>query len=613
MAPVISEEKIAEIRQATDIVTVIGENQPLEKAGQNYRGFCPFHEEKTPSFTVNPARQFFHCFGCGSGGDVFAYLQKKEGLTFIEAVKSLAHRGGIALPTASLTPAQSRQLVQRKQLYQIHEDATAFFCRALQNASIAQEYLSRRKIQAETLSSFKVGYAPESWEHLTRYFKQLKKPLELVAQAGLIAQRSGHTNYYDRFRNRIIFPICDEQGRTVAFGGRLLVNDAKAPKYLNSPENTIFNKGRVLYGLPQARAACHSAGHVYLVEGYFDVLVLHQHGLPNTVATLGTALSSEHLKRLKMVASRVTVVFDGDAAGVKAALRSLRLFAAADLAVRILNLPEGHDPDSFVTAYGADAFQTLAEKALAPIIFLMEQAIQEHGLDTEGRLRVVDALLPSLAALTDPLARELYVREVAARLEIRETLLAVKVQQALLSQRPESAPEAVRTPSPVSCQSRQHSSAADQSNCETRRLEERILAMMLHQPEILPLVQERALLDGFQDESLQRLGRLILDQGLDGLQDEPSRSVIDHLFSITRNTRHQEIISALVVQGEPWSYQGCMGLIKQFENCRRRLSSPITRQIKAAEASGDPRLFKLLAEKQQELQRRHSSQIGETP
>lgn len=611
MPPAISEDKIAEIRQATDIVAVIGESLPLEKAGQNYLGYCPFHAEKTPSFSVSPGKQFFHCFGCGSGGDVFSFLQKKEGLTFIEAVTLLARRSGLALPAAEVSPAQAQRYSERRLLYQIHQEALTFYQRALQNgpmARTAQDYLARRQTRASIIKEFDLGYAPEGWDHLARFFDKRQISLDLAVKAGLVAPRNQGKGHYDRFRNRIIFPIFDERARVVAFGGRLLQDDHKSPKYLNSPETPIFNKRTVLYGLHRSRGPCQQAGLVYIVEGYFDLLALHQHGICNSVATLGTALSSDHLKRLKIHANRAVLVFDADPAGIKAAERSLRLFSEMAMAVRILCLPEGYDPDSYVFKYGAQAFKNLADQALAPLNFMLENAISRHGADTEGRLRVLAQMLDSLTAISDPLARAMYVREVAERLELSEALLAQKVEQRLAArisgeQQPERrAAHQQAAPSQHAALPPAASCGPDTSRPNQWRLEERIIAMMLHYPDIVPVIRQRHLLDIFEDRTLQAFGRIILEQAAQKQNGAQPEDLAAQVLAKVRDAQHQQTLSALAVQVEVWNHTGCMRLIKQYESCRRRFASSITQQIKAAQAAGDPQLFSLLEDKQQEMQ-----------
>ncbi|UCF95264.1 MAG: DNA primase, partial [Desulfobacterales bacterium] len=316
MASFIPEDKIAEIRNAVDIVDIVSEVVLLKKAGRNFLGLCPFHAEKTPSFSVSPDKQIYHCFGCGAGGSAFNFLMQHEGLSFPEAVQSLARRYGIDIPTERLSREQNKRIRQRENLLTINRQALEFFCQALRDSAggkSAMAYLQKRGIMPEIIDRFGLGYAPNGWRNLVDFFSQRKSSLDLVEKSGLIVSQKNRNGFYDRFRDRIIFPIIDLNMQVIGFGGRVL--DESLPKYLNSPETPLYNKSRSLYGLHQAKDKCRASDTVYIVEGYLDLLALHQNGIENTVATLGTALTADHVRLLRRYAGRMVLVYDSDEAG----------------------------------------------------------------------------------------------------------------------------------------------------------------------------------------------------------------------------------------------------------------------------------------------------------
>ena len=300
MADFIPEEKISEIRNAADIVEIISEAVVLKKTGRNYVGLCPFHAEKTPSFSVNPEKQIFYCFGCATGGSVFSFLMKQQGMTFPEAVKAVAQRCGIELPRREMSPAERRRASERELLLGINRKAMAYYSGVLKHPVAgrkARAYLEKRGFAAAIIEQFALGYAPEGWDPLIRHLGAGRERLQLLEKAGLVIPRKTGSGCYDRFRDRIVFPILNAARQVIGFGGRVL--DDGLPKYLNSPETPIYTKGRSLYGIDLAREDCRKSETVFVVEGYFDLLALHQHGIQNAVATLGTALTPEHVRVLK--------------------------------------------------------------------------------------------------------------------------------------------------------------------------------------------------------------------------------------------------------------------------------------------------------------------------
>jgi DNA primase len=371
LAVYIPDEKIVAIKNASDIVDIVSEVVSLRRAGRNFLGLCPFHAEKTPSFTVSPDKQIFYCFGCGAGGNVFSFLMKNGGLTFPEAARALAGRYGIDLPTRKMSSYEKKKLTERETILTLNAEAMSFYHDCLLSGDRGKQavgYLLKRGMTKKTIDEFKLGFAPDGWDHLVRHFRSQRKPVETALQAGLIVPRKKGEGYYDRFRNRIIFPIFNRQNQPVGFGGRVM--DDALPKYLNSPETPVYNKSRSLYGLNKARQKCREARTVYVVEGYFDQLSMHQFGIENTLATLGTSLTADHVQILKGFVGeggKAVLVYDSDQAGIKAAQRSVAVFQKGLLEARIMVLPRGHDPDSFIMAHGPADFFKESEKAMGVI------------------------------------------------------------------------------------------------------------------------------------------------------------------------------------------------------------------------------------------------------
>ena len=407
---------IDELLARTDIVDIVDARVPLKKAGKNYQACCPFHDEKTPSFTVSPDKQFYHCFGCGAHGTAIGFLMQYDRLEFRDAVRELAQRAGLPLPAE----AQGGPADESAPLYEVLAQAARFYQKQLRehaDAPLAVEYLKRRGLTGGIAQRYGLGFAPESWDALTRAFSDAA----LLLKAGLLTQKTGG-GHYDRFRRRVMFPIKDARGRTIGFGGRIIdkpgtVPEHKEPKYLNSPETLVFHKGTELYGLFEAREAISRQGFVLVVEGYMDVVALAQFGVDNAVATLGTATTRAHLERLFRYTAEVVFCFDGDRAGRAAAWRALEqtLELMSDgRQVGFLFLPEGEDPDTFVRAQGAEAFMANARKPVPLPDFLFQSLAAQVDLGRlDGRARLVSLAQPLLAKLPSGALKELMTARLA--------------------------------------------------------------------------------------------------------------------------------------------------------------------------------------------------------
>ena len=415
----ISDEKLQELRDRVDLVAIVQRRVPLTKSGRDFKGLCPFHGEKTPSFYVVPDKRIFHCFGCGATGDAIKFVMQLDGKGFREAIETLAQEVGLELAPAD--PVEAQRAARRSALGEVNEKACRFYERILWEhplGSVAREHLTKRGITDETSKTWRLGYAPNRWDALARSLQRDKVDPKLSEEAGLLIPRKKGEGSYDRFRGRLMIPI-REGGRVVAFGGRLLEGDSEA-KYMNSPESPLYTKGSVLFGLDKAREGIRREGAAAFVEGYFDAIGLHQAGIPIAVATCGTALTPAHLDLVQRAqAKEVIFVFDGDAAGRRAAQRSAELTAAAQISSRVLVPPNGEDPDETVARIGTEAFRGLIKGAQPAIEFLLDLALAEvgAGASIEERVRVVEHVRGIVKAAPSGLARELYVEKVAEKLK----------------------------------------------------------------------------------------------------------------------------------------------------------------------------------------------------
>jgi DNA primase len=426
---VIPEDVIAEILRRTDIVELVGAHLPLRAAGRTHKGLCPFHTEKTPSFVVNPERQIFHCFGCGEGGDAITFLMKHERLGFMEAVRFLADRAGVSLPTTRGGPGPG-EADARLPLLEIHRLALQHFRENLARADgePARVYLAERGLTREINERFELGYALASWDALLRVLKKKGYPDKVLEAAGLSVPRQGGTGYYDRFRNRLMIPIWDVSGKVIAFGGRAL--ESKEVKYLNSPETALYRKGAHLYGLNLAARSIRERKVVIVVEGYFDAIMLHAHGFDHAVAALGTALTTDQARLLGRYAQTVVLLFDPDAPGIGAARRNLEHLINVDLNWRIVLLSGGLDPDAFLRKHGVAEFQAALDGAQDLVEFFLDRRVSGLDLnDPVQRARAVDGLLEVVGLIDSPVRREGYVQRIAQRAAISDRTLLEAVAQ----------------------------------------------------------------------------------------------------------------------------------------------------------------------------------------
>lgn len=557
----IPRDVVERIRERADIVEVISDYVRLKPSGRNFKGLCPFHREKTPSFVVSPEKQLFHCFGCGAGGNVFTFLMRYEHMSFQEAVKALAQRYGIEVP-------EVRTGSRREGYLQVNRLALRYFRERLlhpREGRPARDYLLGRGIEPKMWETYSLGYAPPGWEGLKAFLQAQGARLEDAEEVGLLIK--GTKGLYDRFRSRLIFPIEDQRGRVLGFGGRILGEGE--PKYLNSPDSPIYHKGEVLYGMRPARDYIIGEKEAIVVEGYFDVLSLAQNGVRNVVAPLGTALTVHQLRLLKPLVEKVILLFDGDEAGKKAALRGVEALVEEGMEGEVVILPPGEDPDSFIRTRGREELLRDRRPALN---FYLEELIKGFDLDSpEGRFKAAGAVVSFLQRIDDPMRRRFYARYASEALGIEEEMLLSRMDF---------------SPPP----STEHKALLPTE-------EETLVALMVQHPEVISWVREAAVLEHFSSPVLREVAEEALrieEEGGDPRMEIPplleERGVGEGVFA------------AAFTEGEE-------AFDRIFKDCVRRIKLKSLRQqregllqeIRRAEREGDEKLLQALLLRQQIL------------
>lgn len=563
-----------EIRRRVDLVDLIGSHVALKKAGRYYKGLCPFHPEKTPSFFVDREKGLWHCYGCLRGGDIYTFVMESSNLPFTDAVEVLARQAGVRLERS---PEEATRASERDRLYRALEAASTFFREQLEHPArgrAARDYLARRGVDSSTAARFRLGYAPHAWDELLKTLGQKGYPAALLEKAGLAQLRQSGDGHFDLFRHRLIFPIVDPQDRVVAFGGRAL--DEAEPKYLNSKETPVFVKGRTLYALSWAREAIRKLDEIVVVEGNMDALTAHQFGITNVVASLGTALTADQVLAMKRLASRAVIVYDADASGQAAMERAMPLFEDADLPVRAAVLPEG-DPDAFLRTTGADAFRALVERALPVFEYQMAVVAARHDARTvDGRVRIVDELMPALAAVTNPVRQAEYVRLLTERFDLREDA----VRQRLRTRRPSRPSDQRGGVAPAEPASVVAGAGLDRARARAERL---LLHLMTHDPPLRAAVGARLGAEDFADPVHRALAAALLQGAGDDvdavrarLEDEAERLLLGLLFEdppVVEKDR-EKVVHATVEYIAEWQ-----------PAARRR--EAVAHAIAAAQAAGD--------------------------
>ena len=532
VSQLIPEEVVQEVLLRADIVDVIGDYVQLKRTGANAKGLCPFHQEKTPSFTVSPAKGLFYCFGCHASGNVFRFLMQHEHLTFPEAVRFLAARYGMHLPEAS--PQQRRQ-ESLSPLYALHQAAATFFHECLLHDPAAQPArlaCRQRQMGHEMVARFGLGYAPAAWDTLYQAMQKQGFSQELMVQSGLVVVRESQRGAYDRFRHRLMFPIHDRLGRPIAFGGRALEGSeaVHVPKYLNSPETPIFHKGRLLYGFALAKTALRQREQVLIVEGYTDVIACHRQGVTHALGTLGTALTEYHVGLLKGMVKEAVLVFDGDAAGGAATERSIGLFLDAGMRVRVVTLPEGEDPDSFLRQHTGEELLRYVDEAVSFVDYLLSRAARFTDLRSPaGQADCVDRLVPLLRKIEHQVERWGYVVLVAERLGVPLDVLKQKIdprQTPQVHTRYQPLVGSRRPPRPIPISP-----------------EYRLLQMLCNDLRLLDQVQHQVTPEDFHDADLRAVYTTLLC-----LASQGKLTVSPHIIDEVTGPEQKDLLSKMLME-----------------------------------------------------------------
>jgi len=571
------------VKDAVDIIEVIGEHVHLQKAGVRYKGLCPFHSEKTPSFTVNRERQVYHCFGCNESGDVLSFVMKYHNLTFPDAVARLAERYGVELEEGKFSPEELKKTREREGLFAVNRvAATIFHDFLLKNpaAGKAREYLEQRGMSREMISLFQLGYAPERWDFLAQALASAGQAEQVAVAAGLLVQKE-KGGVYDRFRDRVIFPIFSLNGQIAGFGGRIL-GDGQ-PKYLNSPESAVFNKSQTLFGLYHNKSAIRQAGRCLVVEGNFDLLSLVAHGLPYVAAPLGTALTAQHVKILKRYAEEAVVIFDGDQAGLKAAMRAVPLFLTEQLDARVVVLPEEHDPDTFVAAFGKEALEEKVSQAMELSEFVFSRLVKEYGLSLAGKAKIVRDLQPLIAAIGNrELQKSLFVAHFSNKLGLKpEELLG---RGAGIHPAASSLPE-----------------KRGKKGLKLSKKFEQLLEFLLIYPEALPYFLEAGLDELVDNENDS--ARIILDQlkELDLHEGGGAEVLLEYL-----QEEEKVLVARLLIEASSYTDDMKKLLIDELtvwvrRQAGQRREARLQREINEAYRAGDENLYMRLLKEKMEL------------
>ena len=526
--PRYSEEILNEVKQSNDIVDVISQYVHLKRSGRNYFGLCPFHSEKSPSFSVSPDKQIFHCFGCGVGGNVISFISKIEGLNFVEAVQMLAERANIHLPTDESNVDIKKEELKAK-VYKINEFTAEFYHQNLYKptAKLGQEYVKKRKLTNETLKAFKIGFSGKYNE----LYKELKKQgfgEEEILESGLV-NKNDNGQFIDRYRNRLMFPICDSRGKVIAFGGRVL--DDSKPKYINSPENVVYSKGRHLFGLNVAKKG--NTKKLLIVEGYMDVISLHQRGITNVVAPLGTALTEQQGWLLRKNAEQIIISFDSDDAGIKAKIRAIDILQKMGCDLRVLQLEGAKDPDEYIIKYGNIRFQAALEKAMSVLEFKVKVLKKDLNLEnTNDKIKFLNEIAKLISKVDNTMEREVYIEKIANEYDISKEAIYAEVNKLTYRENAKNEKNLEKQKSAIIHQKQEQKEVSP----ETKRRENTIISILIScDPSVFEIIKQNIKPEDFQFEInrkiLQKLyeehekGNININSIIDSFSEEEQNQI----------------------------------------------------------------------------------------
>ena len=522
-----SDEIIDDVRQSNDIVDVISQYVRLKRSGRNYFGLCPFHNEKSPSFSVSPEKQIFHCFGCGVGGNVFTFLTKIEGINFVEAVQQLAERANIQLPTLENNVDSAKEALKAK-VYKVNEFTAKYYHENLYRpeSKMAQEYIKKRKLSNETLKAFQIGFSGK-FDELYRELKKQGFEDREILESGLV-NKNERGQYIDRYRNRLMFPICDARGRVIAFGGRVL--DDSKPKYINSPENIVYSKGRHLYGLNVAKKY-DIKKRLLIVEGYMDVVSLHQRDIHNVVASLGTALTQQQGYLLRNNTEQIILSYDSDEAGQTAKVRAMEILQNMGCDIRVLQMEGAKDPDEYVIKYGNARFQNLVDKAISVIEFKVKILRQSLNLEsTNDKIKFLNEIAKLISKIDNSMEREVYIEKIAKEYDVSKEAIYAEVNK--LTYKESKDEKVLGKPKPVV----RHIEKKEMDNVSeaTKRRENTVLAILLSgDRNIYEIIKQNITIEDFKYEIDKKIAQKVYEEFENG--NSNINSIIDDLSEEEQN------------------------------------------------------------------------------
>jgi len=570
----IPDELVEEIRDRSDIVEVISDRVLLKKSGANYKGLCPFHSEKTPSFTVSPAKQIFHCFGCNEGGNVYQFVMKIENLSFPDSVLLLARRYGINIVEQKVKGVNSSQ---KNTLYDVNAMAAEFFQRQLSElpqGKTAREYLRKRGITENIIESFKIGYASPSWDGVHQFLKKKGISADIQNSAGLIKERENGGGYVDRFRERIIFPISDSEGRIVGFGGRVLNDTDSRPKYLNSPETLVYKKGNILYGLHITKDLIRKSKDAFLVEGYFDLITAYQHGIKNVIATSGTALTEDHARLLRRYTETVTLVFDGDEAGRNASNRGGIVLLNGGVKVKVIPLPQGNDPDSFIREKKGDGFFNISKGSKPFMEYIINKESAESDLKSiDGRVKCINAVIPFLSLMNNSVEKSMYISSLAEKTGVSEKAIMDEMSK-----------------NKVKDKAKVKEVLTSTSTSTSNKAERILVQLMLLDNKNIEKIKKHISVDDFKDNDMAKISSLLFT-----LSESNDNIAISHIMDKLSEDKLKKLISEMVF--EDIEYQD---VDKNISDCIRYIKKnridikELVNRLKTAVSEGNHQQFKEL-------------------
>lgn len=611
MSKRIPDTTVQEVLRLTNLETLVGEYVSLKRAGTSVTGLCPFHDEKTSSFHVHASRGFYYCFGCHASGDAISFLRELNGLSFEEALRFLAERVGVPIEVAEGPAAdeQRRRSAERKEMRRVNQLAAEFYHQQLRSTTDprVRSFMNTRGLTPGIAETFFLGYAPQAWDELTRHLQRNNVDPAVVELLGLIVRKDGASGHrhYDRFRDRVMFPVFDLSGEVIAFGGRTIENDKKVAKYINSPDSALYRKGDVLFGLQAAKKQIKADGYAILVEGNIDLMRMHDAGFVNTVAPMGTALTLNQVALLRRFTERLVLIYDGDQAGAQAAEKSLAHWLEAGIDARLVVLPEGEDPDSYLQRFGAEALREAIDKSFPLLDVMLDRRIRVTGQTPRAKARIIEEFVGYFHKIGDALTRELYVRKLSQRTKVDEETIWRRYNG-------EADPRATQAPTAATDVTKRRALAVDLKN-PRRKAERELVCFLVQNPHFLPQAGQETVDQKITDPELQRCVSNMVTEYTERGAIDVARTVA----LIGEPDTRSQLAQALIVDGDPETgseaeqYKALLQALDRFQH--RSEQRRLQHEIESRQTDDVKRQIDILRTKQDRLKAmlKHSSPNAE--